>query len=71
MAQGTKNPELPQLWLRFNPWPRNFHRLQVWPKSKSVGVPVVAQQLVNRTSIHEESGLIPGLAQWVKVLALL
>ena len=20
-----KDPTLPQLWLRFNPWPRNFH----------------------------------------------
>ena len=31
-----------------------------------VGVPVVAQQLVNPTKIHEDVGLIPGLPQWVK-----
>ena len=31
-----------------------------------LGIPVVAQQVKNPTSIHEDEGLSPGLAQWVK-----
>ena len=37
----------------------------------SLGIPIVAQQVKNLTSIHEDVGLIPGLTHWVKDLGLL
>ena len=48
-----------------------------WPfktylqKSYNVRVPIVAQWLMNLTSILEDMVSVPGLAQWLKDLALL
>ena len=37
-------------------------RVARWIQSSKQGGPIVAQQLTNPTSIHEDAGLIPGLA---------
>ena len=43
------------------------HSTQKWP----LGVAIVAQQVKNPTSIHEDAGLILDLTQWVTDPALL
>ena len=61
-----------QLWFRFDPWPENFFTLWGSQKRKKIiGSCYHGPSEMNLTSIHEDTGLIPDLVQWVKDLALL
>ena len=42
--------------------------LQLLKALESQGVPIMAQQLMNLTSIHEDVGLIPDLAHALRIL---
>ena len=47
VAQWVKDSALSLLWCRFNPWPGNFHMLQVGPKKNSllltIFIPLLSQ----------------------------
>ena len=46
-------------------------RHELRQKTVYLRVPVVAQWVTNLTSIHEDTGSIPGLAMWVQDLVSL
>ena len=48
----------------------HLHYQSIQTKKGYFRVPIMTQWLRNRTSIHEDVGLIPSLTQWVKDLAL-
>ena len=51
-------------------WPTMIHFGKLIIKIAQMEFPLVAQRVKNWTSIHENKGSIPSLAQWVKDLAL-
>ena len=54
-----------------NPYVLSVSLFQRRVKKPHIGVPIVAQWLVNLTGIHEDTGSIPGLAQRVRDPVLL
>ena len=57
-----------QIWEKH---PYKYAPHQQRKKNKKHGVPAMAQQVKNPTSTHEDTGLIPGLAQYIKDPVLL
>ena len=47
-----------------SPYHKNGVKKQT--NKKHTGIPIMAQQLTNLTSIREVMGSVPGLVQWVK-----
>ena len=58
---------MPSKCIKFQPY---YGWKRLTQNKEPQGVPIVAQQLTNPASIHEDAGSIPGLAQWVKDPAL-
>ena len=62
-------------WIRFCCATMGTPKFYLFKKNlefkKFSGVPIVAQQVTNAASIHEDADSFPGLTLWVKDLALL
>ena len=72
MAQPVKDLLLSLLWYRFHSLARELpNATGEGKKSKNREIPLVVQRVKDPTSIQEDTGSIPGLAQWVQDPAML
>ena len=62
----TKTTHTPKKYNIVSRPSQNGIRIAITKKSTKQRVPIVAQQVKNLTSIYEDTGLNPSLAQWVK-----
>ena len=59
----SPHPPHALLGCRFSPLPASPGDAFMGIRKRHLGAPIVAQQVTNLTRIHEDVGLIPGLAQ--------
>ena len=50
----------------FDTFFKKLRNLKNWDEMNIPGIPIVAQWLMNPTSVYEDKGLLPSLPQWVK-----
>ena len=63
---GSKDSMLLLLWLRFNPWPRNFHMPQVQPLKRERQTEKINQENIGPQKLKQQCSELAQLANCVK-----